>query len=203
MADRALHSPAFLAKLIDHDPITGSMIWRERPIVMFQEPGKPAEAQAATWNRKNAGTEVFTIDPAGYRSGRILGVGYRGHRIMWALCHGSWPLNILDHINGDRADNRLVNLREINPIDNSLNLGMHARNTSGVSGVWKNKNGSWTAVVHFRGRKIYLGQFPSIGEAAMARAKAECEYGFHPNHGKRPSHSTIVALAAAAVSSAT
>lgn len=71
------------------------------------------------------------LDDEGYRVVRIDGVNFRAHRVIWLLVHGVWPTSMLDHRNGDRDDNRLVNLREATNAQNQMNK----KNNGGKSGL--------------------------------------------------------------------
>ena len=123
------------------------------------------------------------IDP-----GKILGIRYSGHRLAWLMVYGRWPNEMIDHINGDRSDNRIENLREISAAENHYNLGVPKSNKSGCVGVYRSKEGNWCAEITKHSKKVHLGTFASLLEAAEARKAAEREYGFHKNHGARPSH---------------
>jgi hypothetical protein len=161
---------------------------------MFQTPHPAAEAQAATWNAKNVGKQVFSINGSGYRSGKICGIKYKGHWIAWAMVHNKWPLNMIDHINGIRHDNRIENLREVCAEDNNLNLGLFSNNKSGFTGVYQNRLGKWVAQITYKNKNYYLGEHKSITAAVRARKEAEIKFGFHPNHGNRLSHELIQIL---------
>lgn len=75
---------------------------------------------------------------------------------------------VVDHINRDRLDNRLSNLRYVTPRDNVLNKGMRIDNTSGYTGVYK-VNNRWRAKVWHFGKQINLGYFDTLLEAVQAR----------------------------------
>lgn len=128
-----------------------------------------------------------TLNQKGYMYGFYFKKTYAAHRVAWALYHGHWPINQIDHIDGDRTDNRISNLREVVNQENSKNLGMRPTNKSGVNGVhWFKQSRKWMAKIKHKGKTIYLGTFNDLSEAAKARAEAEVALGFHPNHGKRP-----------------
>lgn len=91
----------------------------------------------------------------------------------------------VDHINGNRADNRTCNLRLADCTDQMKNRAMPSNNTSGAHGVTLHKkSGMWQALIGVRGNSIYLGLYETIELAAEARALAESKYGFHENHGR-------------------
>lgn len=110
---------------------------------------------------------------------------YLLHRVAWLLSTGSWPSGYIDHVNGVRDDNRVINLRDVSRSENQQNAKMNSKNTSGVVGVrWRNRYGRWEAQITANGRKIYLGRFDDLASASAARKVAEREHGFHPNHGR-------------------
>lgn len=139
------------------------------------------------WNSVWPGREAFTaIDGKGYRHGSIDGCYVRLHRVVWALAYGSWPAGDLDHVNGDRLDNRLDNLREVCGSANQRNAKRRADNTSGATGVsWYKPTGRWRATVCLQGRNTHLGYFDNFEDALAARRKADVEFLFHANHGAR------------------
>ena len=109
----------------------------------------------------------------------ILGQTYLAHRIAWCLLHGEWPKNQLDHINGDRIDNRLVNLREANNLENCRNSGIRITNTSGFKGVGYHKaSGKWRAQISINGKRICLGLYITAEEAGKVyEAQAKLHHG--------------------------
>lgn len=105
---------------------------------------------------------------------RIHGKPYKAHRLAWFYVTGEWPSQILDHINRDRHDNRISNLRLSTPSDNASNRGMSVVNKSGVTGVcWVKSRNVWDAKIT-KDTIIYrLGRFKTKEEAIAARQAAE------------------------------
>ena len=96
-----------------------------------------------------------------------------------------FPSKFTDHINGVRNDNRLVNLREVDPIQNNRNSKRTSLNTSGQMGVgWNKQTQKWRSIVHVEGKGVFLGAFKNKEDAIKVRKQAEIEYGFHKNHGR-------------------
>lgn len=128
------------------------MYWKSRTPDMFSNKRRSAEWACNNWNAKFAGTEAFTTTSnIGYRVGLLDGVAYVAARIIWKIVYGYDPIEI-DHINRDKADNRICNLREVSRSENCLNRGLLRNNTSGVSGVYLEKSsGLW--VVEVAGRR--------------------------------------------------
>lgn len=106
---------------------------------------------------------------------------YRVHRLIWEMHCGTIAAgHEIDHINGNKADNRIENLRLVSRAENAKNLKLQSRNTSGVSGVIYMNNKYRVTI----GAK-YLGYFDTIDEAIRARKSAEERNGYHVNHGRK------------------
>lgn len=98
---------------------------------------------------------------------------------------GEWPSGDVDHINGDKADNRWVNLRDVPHFITARNMPLNCANTSGVNGVhWHRQRGKSNAKIKVNGKTISLGLFAELADAATSRASAEVEYGFTAIHGR-------------------
>lgn len=138
------------------------------------------------------GGEAFkSVDRKGYLFGKLNRRKYFAHRVAWAMYHGEWPQGQIDHINGDRQDNRIENLRVVSNLENCRNLGRKpARNPefdSGVNGVhWNKQNSKWMVRLRTKGKWLYFGCYTDLDEAIAVRRRAEVAHGFHPNHGRRP-----------------
>ena len=172
MAAKALPSPEVIRQLLRYEPDTGKLFWKERPVSMFKSgTGRySAERNAAIWNTRFAGKEAFTALLAnGYPHGEILGQQHRAHRVIWTMVHGREPKDHIDHINGDRADNRIVNLREADASENNYNSGRRAHNKSGYKGViWYRTRSTWRAEIRANGQRRNLGYFDTPEKAALA-----------------------------------
>lgn len=104
----------------------------------------------------------------GYMSVRVDGVLYSVHRIIWKITTGEEPMH-LDHINGIRTDNRIVNLREVSRNENNRNIGISPRNTSGYAGVTFVKSSKkWTAQLKINRKQISGGYFINKIDAVLA-----------------------------------
>ena len=126
-----------------------------------------------------------TVDCNGYIKVVFKKKEYLAHRLIWVYLHGKNP-NQIDHINHNRTDNSLLNLREVTNKENHRNRTKQKNNTSGATGVqWNKKSKKWAACIHEdRSKRIHLGYFCEFSEAVNARKNAEVLYGFHKNHGK-------------------
>ena len=150
----------------------------------------------------DADTGVFTwkIDvPPNVKSGMVAGcvnnvtkykvMGFGGarylqHRLAWLYVYGELPHGQIDHINGIRDDNRILNLRTVTAKENLKNQRMRKTNTSGFTGVfWDKINKKWRAQIQYNKKQINLGSFVMLTDAISARIKANVKYGFHKNHG--------------------
>lgn len=172
--------PLTLRDLLEYNPESGEMLWRNRPRDMFS-----SDRDHLLWNAKHAGRAAFTCVNGGYRRGLIFGRAYKAHRVAWAYVHGEWPADEVDHINGDRQDNRICNLRVVTKQENMRNQKRRYDNRSGVTGVdFREKTGSWRARIRAGGKLKALGHFDTWEAAVAARKAAERQFGYHENHGR-------------------
>ena len=94
---------------------------------------------------------------------------YSAHRLAWFYVHGYMPNNLIDHINGIKSDNRILNLREATPHQNVCNSRISKKNTSGNKGVYLNKlTNKWVAQSMINGSYVYLGTFCNKEDAVMS-----------------------------------
>ena len=158
-----------LREMIDYNPKTGDMVWKER--------------QGRARARAIAGQPVGCPRPP-YRTVNIYRNKLYVHRIAFALTHGRWPEPFCDHINGDPSDNRACNLREATHLESAHNIRGHKSSRSGVKGVhWHPKNERWCVRVSDNRRNRYFGSFDTIDEAAaVARSVREKLHGEFARH---------------------
>jgi len=119
------------------------------------------------------GKPVGWLDDHGYTRIILNGKRLLAHRLAWFWCHGVWPADEIDHINGDRNDNRICNLREATNLQNCHSKKPHTDATSGYKGVTKAKrrgvwSGWWHAQICFKRQIIHLGYFRDPILAARA-----------------------------------
>lgn len=186
MATRQLPDAELLRKLLRYDPETGKLYWRERTPDMFKPSRrfKPS-VKAAQWNTRHAGQVALGhVTESGYLRGIVNGHKVYAHRVAWVLFYGAEPTDQIDHINRDRADNRIANLREVSRSDNLKNTKLYASNSSGRIGVHHHQSGLWSAYIGHQGKKHLLGYYKTRAEAVRAREDAEIRFGYHPNHGR-------------------
>lgn len=180
MATRADITPELCRQLLHYEPETGKLFWKTRPIYPLK--GGNVRLAMQTWNKAHAGREAFTArERKGYLRGNILNVGFKAHRVIWAMQRNYWP-KLLDHINGNPADNRMCNLREATHSQNARNQRMRSDNTTGYTGVFRHTN-NWSAQIDIGGKTVHLGMFETPEEAARARAEANRLHGYSERHG--------------------
>lgn len=169
-----------LRKLVRQDEL-GRLYWLPRPSNLFS-----SVRHQKRWNTCFSGKLADNNRRDGYKVVSIFNKQYLSHRIVWAINYGSWPTNQIDHINGNRSDNVITNLRQVDNKLNSKNQKRSKLNTSGVTGVyWYKKYSKWKAQIMFEGKSKHLGYFEDIQSAIIARKQAEQEFGFHNNHGRK------------------
>ena len=158
---RTTATPERLREVLTYDAETGDFFWL-----------------VATAQRVRVGDVAGGIHPSGYRQIVVDGRLYMAHRLAWFYIYGAWPTNQIDHINGDRADNRLANLREATNAENSQNQRHpSANNQSGFLGVSKDRS-RWKARIMVGGRHRHLGYFDSPEEAHTRYLEAKAT--LHP-----------------------
>lgn len=175
-----------LREALIYDPQSGALTWSARPIWHFSDTGnRTAQHTQRLVNSALAGKPAGSLTPEGYRAITVCGVSLLEHRVAFAMANNRWPTEEIDHINGDKADNRLLNIREVDRQGNALNLALRKDNRSGVVGVgWYSRTGKWRARITIAGRTKAIGHYSTFEEACAARARAQDELGFHPNHGR-------------------
>lgn len=159
MTYRGELSYELLRELLAYDPDTGIFTWK-----------------VDVARNVKAGSVAGSTVGIGYRNIRIYRLAYRAHRLAWLFMTGKWPIDMIDHINGVRDDNRFANLREATCEQNRRNSGKHAASGSGFKGVsWKEGRG-WRAYIHVQGKQRHLGYFSTPGKAHAAYVAAAKKY---------------------------
>ena len=136
--------------------------------------------------RVKSGDVAGCINSKGYQRVKVGGKYYYCHRLIWLYVYGRLPDQHIDHVNGNRADNRIVNLREASSAENGRNIKIPKSNTSGHVGViWDKRINKWCARVKVNYKQIHIGSFINKSDAIVARKFYEKVCGFHSNHGRR------------------
>lgn len=109
----------------------------------------------------------------GYRRITIDNQRHLAHRLAWLYVYGRWPSANIDHMNGDRGDNRVCNLRDVAQSINLENLRRSkGGNPSGLLGVSAHQ-GRWRSRITVNGENRYLGMFATVEEAHEAYLNAK------------------------------
>lgn len=132
------------------------------------------ETGIVTWTKdQNNGsrkhTQVGCLTKRGYLVARIKGKQYKVHRLAWLLFYGEFPDGMIDHINRDKTDNRIANLRIASPELNSANINVRKSSKSGILGVhFCNHAKKWKAKIQIKNKSIHLGYFDNAEDAKNA-----------------------------------
>lgn len=147
-------TPSEVREKFSYTPTTGVVIHRHKV-------GKVCALQPAG-----------TVACNGYLQTRAHGRTHLNHRLAWCIHYGEWPDGIIDHIDRNPMNNRIDNLRVATRKLNKINSGLNSNSTSGVKGVTA-MGKKWQAHIRDNGKRITIGTFATIEEAAAARAAAE------------------------------
>lgn len=127
-------------------------------------------------NNCTPGKVLGTKDAYGYLVCTVDGVSQKVHRIIYEMHHGYTP-NIVDHIDGNKLNNLIENLRPASTDQNQWNRKLNANNVSGVKGVtWVKSSRKWIAQCAVSNKRHYLGLFDSIEDAKQALTKFRIEH---------------------------
>jgi HNH endonuclease len=155
MAKHTLPTFALVDERLAYNPQTGIFVWKITRAGRFL-----------------AGTRAGHVNPDGYVVISILNVPRKAHRIAWLLSSGEWPPEDmwLDHINRDRSDNRLCNLRLVSHRQNAWNTARHSDNIHGFKGVTfiADRTKPWQARIYANGKGKTLGYFATAEDAHAA-----------------------------------
>lgn len=176
MATKTPITPEILRQSLRYKAEEGRLFWMPRTTAEFA-----SEQAHNRWLTLFAGKPAFTsINVNGYPAGRLMNAPLLAHRVAWAITYDEWPKEI-DHINGNRADYRIANLRAVTRSDNARNRRLSGNNTTGVMGVYKtSRGGRYEARIE----GVQLGTFDTMEAAVEARRAAEKRLHYHPNHGR-------------------
>lgn len=159
-----------LDTLFSYDPNTGLLRWK-----------------TSSAYRIKPGDIAGSMNGQGYLLVQINGKKRPVHRIAWEIFHGEISEELkIDHVNGIRHDNRIINLRQVTDAENNKNARLRKDNSSGRTGVsWHKKHNKWLANIRVNGTLRFLEYFSDLDEAIKARSQAETDFGFHENHGRK------------------
>jgi hypothetical protein len=163
MAEEIL-AQARLKELFSYDEETG--IFRRKTTITHNA---KKGSIAGTLNKK-LGYVIISVDNNQYYL----------HRLVWLYVNGSFPSKQIDHINRDRSDNRICNLREVTSGQNKQNTNLRIDNKSGAKGVfWYEPRKKWIAYIRLNGKRHSLGYHVNFNDAVLARKKAEDKFFTH------------------------
>jgi hypothetical protein len=146
-------------ELFSYDPETGELVWKK-----------------STGPKPIAGRVVACDARTGYMRVQIFNKDYLAHRVIWLYVHGEWPDGFIDHINGKRNDNRLVNLRVVSVAENARNQRKAQKsNSTGFLGVSRYYKGRFRASICKDKKVKQLGIFNTPEEAHQAYLEAKRE----------------------------
>ena len=144
-----------LRDVVAYDKATGVFVWR---VAASQRASVGAEA-----GRESQGYRVIGID----------GARYLAHRLAWFHVYGDWPIGQIDHINGNKSDNRIGNLRDVSRQVNNQNIRTAQRDSrSGILGV-RVEGAGFTARLKVDGKSLHIGSFRTEDEASAAYIAAK------------------------------
>ena len=150
----------YLRSILRYDPATGIFTRKVR-----------------TSRNVKVGDIVGSQNGDGYLLISVRSRRHKAHRLAWLYVYGAWPEDQIDHINRNRSDNRISNLREATNKQNMQNASKRSDNTSGHPGVsWYKQKSKWQAKITHNQKKIHLGSFTTMEEALSARKAAEKLY---------------------------
>lgn len=165
---RELITQNALKELLHYDPKTGFFFWRKS--------GK----KAGCLDKSNLYVKI-----------RVNYHIYYAHRLVFLYMNGNFPSHQVDHINGNRSDNRYKNLRYANNCINQKNMKLAKTNKTGLSGVCTFSPKYCNGLIYFKSRiyhenrVVNLYDGPDFFEACARRKSAENKYGYHVNHGRK------------------
>ena len=175
---------SLLGELVRLDAETGDLYWKPRmPRHFTPSARKSSEHLCSNWNSRYASTRALAcIAASGHLTGRIFDRLFYAHRVVFALTHGRWPSMSIDHIDGNPANNRPGNLRDVSHAENHKNQFLRKNSTHGVLGVsWNARLRKWMAHITVNGKYHHLGFHYVKDDAAAARRQAEVRFGFFNN----------------------
>ena len=154
----------------------GVLIWRERTKEMFSA-GKYQSRCCNMWNLKYTGKSAGADNGTGYLVARVDGITRLVSRLVYIYFNGDIGDFEIDHINRNKQDNRIENLRAVDRSLNLRNTGVKKNNTSGVKGVvFHKRDKKWYATIGIDSKKKHIGSFNTIKQASEARKNAESVY---------------------------
>ena len=167
------------SEFVDYNAENGKMFWKVRDKKWFHK-----EGVWKRWNSRYSKNEVGSVNHYGYRVFAVFNRLYHVSRVAWLLSTGAWPEQEIDHIDGNKTNNRLSNLREATRQENGRNKH-YAYGEVPLKGVSKYKH-KYRAHLGVDKKQVHLGYFDDAESAHAAyRKAAEERYGEFWNPGDR------------------
>lgn len=173
----------YLNECFSYEEKTGYIFWKERPREHF---------------KTVRGWRTFISQRSGSRAGSITSHGYYEvmklyvHRVIYILNHGYNPESFLDHIDRDKTNNRIENLREASQSCNMRNSKIFSNNTSGITGVmWDKSRGKWVARIRVQYKQLHIGRYSDFNDAVCARLAAEQCLGWSGCDSNSPAYQYV------------
>ena len=162
-----------IKKILHYEPLSGDFTWLVSPNGCVKAGDKLGHVHKASGGLK-------------YVRAYVNGKRYRVHRLAWLWMTGSWPKNLIDHIDGDGMNNSWTNLRDVTNSQNMRNTKIYSDNSTGHPGVYFCKQTKkWRVRIQTDpGIRKSIGYFDSLEDAKAARLQAEKDSGYHENHGR-------------------
>lgn len=151
-------------------------------VLIWMPYGNNGRKRASNFANKPAGG----VSKRGYIQVRKGIDKFMAHRIIWAMHYGKWPESGIDHINGDRLDNRIDNMRVASQYGNSKNAAKYPRKEPWIATGVIRRGAKWYAHAQVNKKSLRLGIFNCHTAAMIARKKFDIDNGFSPRHGAEP-----------------
>lgn len=139
------------------------------------------------WKKKTCrkvviGKPLGALEPTGYKNCRIYNKNYRVHRLIFLYHHGYFPINV-DHIDTDKTNNRIENLREATKFENMRNITGIKTATGCKNVTWSDQRKKWVVRIKINGKDKNLGGFNDLEFADFVAHEARNKYyGEFANH---------------------
>jgi hypothetical protein len=159
-------------------------VTQERLQELFELTDKGLLWKVSRTGTATIGKGAYIHKSTGYKVIKVDCRQYREHRLIWLFINGTLP-RFLDHIDGNKVNNSIENLRKASISENMHNMTLSSHNTSGVKGVsWNKQSQKWRARIKLKKKEIHIGNFTTLEEARIAICKArEKLHGEFMNNG--------------------